>query len=141
MPKTKLVKSAGRFGVRYGQRIKRKIAEVESKQRKKQVCPFCKKRAKRLSKGIWECRNCGKKFAGHAYYLEEGAMIVKQDYSKELSKEVKEPKKIKEPKAPKTSKKSAKSHEKTKSKTLKEPSASKSKKKTEAKAEAKSEIN
>lgn len=71
MAKTRIVGSAGRFGVRYGQRVKRRIADIESKQRKKQKCIFCHGKAVRLSKGIWHCRKCGKKFAGHAYYIEE----------------------------------------------------------------------
>ncbi len=69
MPKTKKIKSAGRFGARYGRRVKTKIAEIESKQRKKQECPFCKGTAKRLSKGIWNCKKCNKKFTGHTYFL------------------------------------------------------------------------
>lgn len=69
--KSKLLKAAGRFGVRYGQLVKRRIANIESKQRKKQQCLFCNGRAKRTSKGIWECKKCGKRFAGHAYYLEK----------------------------------------------------------------------
>lgn len=67
---TKIVKAAGRFGVRYGQSVKRRIAKIEERQRKKQACPFCKGLAKRISKGIWVCNRCGKKFAGHAYFLE-----------------------------------------------------------------------
>jgi large subunit ribosomal protein L37Ae len=71
MAKLKLLGSTGRFGVRYGQSAKRKTADVEDKQRKKQKCIFCNGKAKRLSKGIWKCKKCGKKFAGHAYFLEE----------------------------------------------------------------------
>ena len=71
MTKTKKVKSAGRFGPRYGKSVRRRITEIESKQRKKQVCPYCQKKAlKRLSKGIWLCKKCRKKFASHAYYIE-----------------------------------------------------------------------
>ncbi len=69
MPKTKKVKAAGRFGVRYGRRVRVKIADIESSQRKKQSCIFCTGTAKRLSKGIWKCNKCNKKFTGHTYYL------------------------------------------------------------------------
>jgi large subunit ribosomal protein L37Ae len=70
--KSKKTKSAGRFGARYGKRAKDKLVKVEVKQRIKQKCPFCEKLgAKRLSKGIWECSKCDKKFAGGAFYLEE----------------------------------------------------------------------
>ncbi len=67
--KTKKTKSAGRFGVRYGRRVRTKIVEIESIQRKKQKCIFCKGVAKRISAGIWQCKKCRKKFAGHTYFL------------------------------------------------------------------------
>ncbi|MBM3247574.1 50S ribosomal protein L37ae [Candidatus Pacearchaeota archaeon] len=70
MGKLEIVGSSGRFGVRYGVSARRRIDEIESKQKKKQKCIFCKGIAKRISKGIWVCKKCGKKFAGHAYYLE-----------------------------------------------------------------------
>ena len=69
--RTKKIKSAGRFGARYGRRVKTKTIEIESRQRKKQECPFCKGTAKRLSKGIWNCKKCNKKFAGHIYFLKK----------------------------------------------------------------------
>ncbi|MBS3080034.1 50S ribosomal protein L37ae [Candidatus Pacearchaeota archaeon] len=69
MPKTKKVKSAGRFGPRYGRRVRTKIAEIESLQRKDQKCIFCNGTAKRISKGIWQCKKCNKKFTSHIYFL------------------------------------------------------------------------
>jgi large subunit ribosomal protein L37Ae len=69
--KSKKSKSAGRFGPRYGKRAKVKLVKVESRQRIKQKCPFCEKLGvKRLSKGIWNCSKCNKKFASNTYYLE-----------------------------------------------------------------------
>ncbi len=94
MVKKKIVKAAGRFGARYGQRVRRKIAEIESKQRKKQICPFCEKMVKRVSRGIWQCKNCKKRFAGHAYYLEKGSIIVKKSQVIEQKKEAKESKDV-----------------------------------------------
>jgi len=70
--KLKKTKSAGRFGARYGTRVRKKLVGVEVKQRKKQKCPFCNKMgAKRLANGIWKCSKCDKKFAGGTYYLKE----------------------------------------------------------------------
>jgi large subunit ribosomal protein L37Ae len=70
--KSKKTKSAGRFGARYGRSVRKKLVSVEEKQRKKQKCPYCKKPGvKRLSKGIWHCKKCGKKFASDTYYLKE----------------------------------------------------------------------
>ncbi|MBI2044486.1 50S ribosomal protein L37ae [Candidatus Pacearchaeota archaeon] len=68
--KLKKTKSAGRFGARYGKRVRVSLVAVEEKQRKKQKCPYCKKLGvKRLSKGIWQCNKCGKKFASDIFYL------------------------------------------------------------------------
>lgn len=114
MVKTKLVKAAGRFGARYGQRVKRKIANIESKQRQKQKCPFCGKTVKRLSKGIWKCKRCQKKFAAHAYYIEEGSVVVKT--KKPLQEKVKEKKESKTLKEEKPTPK-----KETKKKTTKKP--------------------
>jgi large subunit ribosomal protein L37Ae len=69
--KSKKTKSAGRFGARYGKRVRDRLVKVETKQRVKQKCPFCKKfGVKRTAKGIWHCKKCGKKFASNTYYLD-----------------------------------------------------------------------
>ena len=68
MPKTKKVGSAGRFGNRYGKRIRNLIANIEKMQKQRYVCPRCGMLyVKRHSAGVWECRKCGVKFAGKAY--------------------------------------------------------------------------
>jgi large subunit ribosomal protein L37Ae len=67
---TKKVGSAGRFGAKYGKRIRAKVAEIEKVQKQKQKCPFCGKlKMKRLSKGIWQCRKCNKKITSNTYFL------------------------------------------------------------------------
>ncbi len=69
--KTKKSRASGRFGARYGRRVRQKFADVESKQRVKQKCPYCNKLGvKRKAKGIWSCAKCGKTFASNTYYLE-----------------------------------------------------------------------
>lgn len=66
----KKTKSAGRFGARYGRSVRARLVKIEEKQRKKQKCPFCKKLGvKRLSKGIWKCYKCNKKFASDTFHL------------------------------------------------------------------------
>jgi large subunit ribosomal protein L37Ae len=68
--KQKKSMSAGRFGARYGAKVRANFVIVEKKQRLKQACIFCKKKGvKRLSKGIWECSKCGKKFASDVFFL------------------------------------------------------------------------
>jgi large subunit ribosomal protein L37Ae len=72
MTKTKKVKSSGRFGPRYGKTVRARLVQVEEKQRKKQRCHLCKRLGvKRLSKGIWKCSKCNKKFASDVYNLGE----------------------------------------------------------------------
>ena len=69
--KLKKTKSAGRFGSRYGRSVRTKLVNTEVKQRVKQSCPFCQKLGvKRLSKGIWKCSKCDKKFASNTFYLD-----------------------------------------------------------------------
>jgi len=69
--KTKKAKSSGRFGARYGKTPRAYLSAIEAKQKKKQRCPYCTKPGvKRMSKGLWHCRKCGKKFASDVYYLE-----------------------------------------------------------------------
>jgi large subunit ribosomal protein L37Ae len=66
--KKKKIGAAGRFGAGYG-KIKERLSAVEAVQRKKQLCPFCRGKAKREFKGIWSCQRCGKRFAGNTYHL------------------------------------------------------------------------
>ncbi len=66
MGRTKKVGSAGRYGTRYGRKIRGRIKSIESV--KKHVCPSCQKAGmKREAAGIWECVKCGTKMAGKAY--------------------------------------------------------------------------
>jgi large subunit ribosomal protein L37Ae len=66
--KTKKVGTAGKFGSRYGMRLRKRYAEIDERQRKFQRCPVCEKRSvKRVGSGIWKCRKCGAKFTGGAY--------------------------------------------------------------------------
>lgn len=68
--KLKKSKSAGRFGAKYGKRVRAGVVAVEEKQRKKQKCPHCQKLGvKRISNGIWHCKKCDKKFASDTFYL------------------------------------------------------------------------
>jgi len=68
--KSKKTKSAGRFKARYGKGVKSKLIAVEEKSKRKQKCPFCGKLGvKRLSKGLWHCKKCNKKFAYTAYSI------------------------------------------------------------------------
>lgn len=66
MARTKKVGSSGRFGTRYGRKIRGRIKSAETV--KKHECPTCHKMGiKREAAGIWECSKCRTKMAGKAY--------------------------------------------------------------------------
>lgn len=66
--RTKKVGPAGRFGPRYGTKIRRLVAEVERKQKQEYKCPSCGAvKVSRVGTAIWQCRRCGVKFAGATY--------------------------------------------------------------------------
>ena len=68
MAAKKKFKSVNRFGARYGIKIKKRLGPLESQQKDTYVCPVCKKKkVKRQSLGIWQCKKCSSKFAGKAY--------------------------------------------------------------------------
>ncbi len=70
MAHTKKVGTAGRFGSRYGRKIRYKVNVVEVKQRSRQECPVCGKLAvKRVAQGIFVCRACHSKMTGLAYTI------------------------------------------------------------------------
>lgn len=65
----KKIGTAGRFGARYGKRIRATVSKIEKEERKRYLCPKCNlPYVKRVSSGIWKCKKCGTKFAGLAYY-------------------------------------------------------------------------
>ena len=68
MGNTKKVRTAGRFGSRYGVGIRKRLLKVEDKQEKNYACPFCGfKKVKRKAAGLYSCGKCHASFAGGAY--------------------------------------------------------------------------
>ncbi|MBI4167915.1 MAG: 50S ribosomal protein L37ae [Candidatus Aenigmarchaeota archaeon] len=66
--RTKRIGSAGRYGVRFGQKIRKMVSDIEAVQKGGHDCPSCIKSAViRQASGIWECKACGCVFAGGAY--------------------------------------------------------------------------
>jgi large subunit ribosomal protein L37Ae len=74
--------SVRRFGSRYGRTVRNKVDKIESMQRAKHMCPYCRKvKAKRISVGIWQCQSCNSKFTSKAYTVEnvKKAKVVSAD--------------------------------------------------------------
>ena len=68
MARTKKVGSTGRFGARYGAKLRRRILDIEKRQHAPHRCPACATRAlKRQAAGLWKCKKCDLVFAGGAY--------------------------------------------------------------------------
>ncbi|HSU72532.1 MAG TPA: 50S ribosomal protein L37ae [Candidatus Binatia bacterium] len=86
MPEQKIgLKSAKRFGTRYGATNKLKLALIEEEQRKLHPCPQCgKPKAKWQSVGIWECKKCGHKFTAKAYSITK-SLTFKEKATAELT--------------------------------------------------------
>lgn len=103
--RTKKVGIAGKYGPRYGIRIRRRLHDVETEMREKHPCPECNTGVlKRVSTGIYECRKCGVKIASSAYYPTPPKAITKkieeeeeakEETKKEPEKKVKKVKKVK----------------------------------------------
>jgi len=82
--KVEKLKSAKRFGARYGPRNKIKFDKIEKVQRSYQKCPYCNyMKVKRLSTGIWKCRKCNAKFTGKAYIVKERMQVAEEESEEE----------------------------------------------------------
>jgi large subunit ribosomal protein L37Ae len=67
---TKKVGITGRYGPRYGVKIRKQIKEISRHRLKAQRCPECQHDAvKRVASGIWKCNHCKLKFAAAAYSI------------------------------------------------------------------------
>ncbi|MBC7218578.1 MAG: 50S ribosomal protein L37ae [Hadesarchaea archaeon] len=79
MPRTKKIGSAGRFGPRYGTKVRKLVVEVEKKLKQEYKCPKCgAMKVRRTGSAIWQCRRCGVKFAGGAYTPKAAAVAVER---------------------------------------------------------------
>jgi large subunit ribosomal protein L37Ae len=66
--KGRKTRSAGRFGPRYGRKIRKLVADIEEKSKRKYDCPRCgRTKIKRDGTAIWKCAKCGYTFAGGTY--------------------------------------------------------------------------
>ncbi len=68
MARTKKVGSTGRYGSRYGAKLRRRVLDIDNRRKEPTRCPSCATKAlKRKAVGLWECSKCNLLFAGGAY--------------------------------------------------------------------------
>jgi len=68
MAHTRKAGTAGRFGSRYGRKVRYNVRTVEKQAKGTQECPNCgKPKIKRVAVGIYECKACKARVAGKAY--------------------------------------------------------------------------
>ncbi len=68
MARTKKVGSTGRFGSRYGAKLRRRVLDIDRRRQEPNRCPACATKAlKRQAVGLWKCSKCDLLFAGGAY--------------------------------------------------------------------------
>lgn len=74
------LKSAKRFGARYGRRIKALFEKAEKVQREDHKCPYCHAiKVRRLAVGIWTCKKCCMTFTGKAYVPYEKQKVMSEE--------------------------------------------------------------
>ncbi len=80
--RTKKVGIAGKYGVRYGVRVRKRLKDVGEHTSRRHRCPQCHHRSvRRKSTGVWHCRKCGTTFAGGAY-----RPVVARGFRREVSR-------------------------------------------------------
>lgn len=80
MGKLKKAGSAGRFGARYGLKIRKGVNSIEEKTRSHHKCPRCSTPSvKRISLGLWRCKKCDYTFAGGCWspQTEAGKTVIR----------------------------------------------------------------
>jgi len=77
--RTQKVGITGKYGTRYGQKLRKQVKAFEILQRTKYTCPFCgKSSVRRHSVGIWNCKACRRSVAGGAWeYSTSAAQTAK----------------------------------------------------------------
>ncbi|BDC36479.1 MAG: 50S ribosomal protein L37ae [Candidatus Methanoliparum thermophilum] len=81
--KSKKIRSAGKYGPRYGRKIRKLAADIEDKMRVRYKCSHCGHYAvKRVGTAIWKCSKCGYTFSGGAYVPKTPVYLSLENKSK-----------------------------------------------------------
>ena len=84
----------GKYGTRYGAKLRKQAKAIEILQRTKYTCPFCGKNSiRRHAVGIWRCKACRRTCAGGAWEFATSAALTAKTTINRLKKEVIEIKK------------------------------------------------
>jgi large subunit ribosomal protein L37Ae len=81
--KGRKTRSAGRFGPRYGRKIRKLVADIEEQTYAPHKCPRCgRPGVHRIGTGIWKCSRCDLVFSGGAYIPQTSMGKNVEDYVK-----------------------------------------------------------
>lgn len=84
----------GKYGTRYGAKLRKQVKAIEILQRTKYTCPFCGKTSiKRSAVGIWRCKACRRNIAGGAWEFSTTAAQTARTTINRLKKDAVELKK------------------------------------------------
>jgi large subunit ribosomal protein L37Ae len=87
--RTKKVGITGKYGTRYGAKLRKQAKAIEILQRTKYVCPFCGKSSiRRQAVGIWRCKACRRCIAGGAWEFATSTALTAKTTINRLKKEV-----------------------------------------------------
>jgi len=92
--RTNKVGITGKYGTRYGQKLRKQVKAIEILQRTKYTCPFCgKDSVRRSAVGIWKCKACRRCIAGGAWEFSTTAAQTARSTINRLKKDAVELKK------------------------------------------------
>ena len=85
----------GKYGTRYGAKLRKQVKAIEILQRTKYICTFCGKNSiRRTAVGIWRCRACRRNIAGGAWEFATIAAQTARTTINRLKKEVSDVKRL-----------------------------------------------
>ena len=130
--RTAKVGITGKYGTRYGAKLRKQVKAFEILQRTKYVCPFCGKTSvRRHSVGIWTCTACRRSVAGGAWeFSTSAAQTAKSTINrlKKLATEIKNETEVEVEEEDKNDKKKQKKQERKEKKEKAAPKNDKPKK-------------
>jgi large subunit ribosomal protein L37Ae len=92
--RTAKVGITGKYGTRYGAKLRKQVKAIEILQRTKYICTFCGKNSiRRSAVGIWKCKACRRAIAGGAWEFATITATTAKTTINRLKKEISDVKK------------------------------------------------